>query len=378
MRKSLLVLLLATLLLPACCHAEKSGVLVIVDGLGSTYIYYGHSPACVDGSLLPAVSLDVIANATARYELQVPEPETEAGNAVIATGYRDASGEMFSYYGATIYDAVRAAGYLSIAIVETGDTVYMTGEPDIIAYEKNNSQYVPCTMISVNSQSVPAGVQDILAANPLQRQSKNMNPADAYRLYDQWPLDRAVAMVRFLDEKYPGLKYLLVVNVAGPDMAAQERGFDHYRQAVEDLDPGLSSLADACREVGTIMMVTADHGMSFKAPGSKGSHATGEASLRNESRLAPLVVFLDEPGNRSGVYGQECVAPTLLSLMECPDTLTIENGEPVHVCDSQYFTEKKNESKAAPGWAWAWPPYLLVAALSATGLAVALWLLKGR
>jgi hypothetical protein len=254
----------------------------------------------------------------------------------------------------------------------------MIAKPDIVIHEKNNSQYTPCATLVINNRSIPAGVQDILTASPLQRLAKTVNPAVAYRQYDQWSLDRAIAVVRFLDENHPGLKYLLVVNVAGPDMAAQERGFDYYRQAVEDLNPGLSSLAEACDRAGAVMMLTADHGMSFKAPDSKGSHATGEASERNESRLAPLVIFSGEPGNRSGIYGQECVAPTLLSLMECPDMLTIENGEPVHVSDSQYFTEKKNESRAAMGWAWSWPPYVLVAALSATGLAVALWLLKGR
>jgi hypothetical protein len=196
-------LLLAILLLPACCHAEKSAVLVIVDGLGSTYVYTDHSPACVDGSLLPMIHLSIIDNASARYEIQVPEPETEAGNAVIATGYRDATEEMFSYYGATIYDAVRTNGYLSIAIVETGDTTYMVKKPDIIVYEKNNSQYTPCATIAVNGNSIPAGVQDVLAMSPPARLPSGTNPAAAYRQYDEWPLDRAVAMVRFLGANYP-------------------------------------------------------------------------------------------------------------------------------------------------------------------------------
>ncbi len=322
------------MLLPACCQAEKSAVLVIVDGLGSSYIYPDHSPVCIDGSPLPGIRLAMADNASGRFELRVPTPETESGNAVIVTGYSKATGEMLSYYNATIYDVLRARGYLSMAILETGDTAYMIGEPDIIVNERNNSAYNPSVTMTVNGKSIPAGVQDLLAASPPPRLSSATNPADAYRQYDDWSLGKATALVRFMGETLPDVNYLLVVNAAGPDMAAQERGFASYRQTVEDLDPTLLSLADACQEDGVILLVTADHGMSFKSPGSKGSHASGEASMRNESRLAPLLVFTGEAGKRSGNGGQECIAPTLLSLMECPDTLSMGDGEPLMCGDS--------------------------------------------
>ena len=137
-----------------------------------------------------------------------------------------------------------------------------------------------------------------------------------------------------MGDRYPGQKYLLVISVGGTDMAAHESGFKSYSQAIEDLDRGLASLADACEASGDVLLVTADHGMSFKSLASKGSHASGEASRRNESRLAPLLVFSEVSGIRSGTFGQECLAPTLLSLMECPDTLSIADGESIPVSDS--------------------------------------------
>jgi 2,3-bisphosphoglycerate-independent phosphoglycerate mutase len=376
MRKALLILLLMTLVIPAGCQAEKSAVLVIVDGMGSSYIYHEHTPVCIDGSPLPGISLAMAENASGRFELRVPTPETESGNAVIVTGYSKATGEMFSYYNATIYDVLRARGYLSMAILETGDTTYMIGEPDIIVDERNNSAYDPSVTMTVNGKTIPAGVQDLLAASPPPRLSTATNPADAYRQYDDWSLGKATAMVRFMGENHPGIKYLLVVNAAGPDMAAQEHGFDSYRQAIEDLDAVLSSLANTCQGDGAVLLVTADHGMSFKSPGAKGTHASGEASLRNESRLAPLLVFTGEAEKRSGTGGQECVAPTLLSLMECPDTLSLEDGVPLMSGDS--LSSYPVSVKPAAGWKWDWLPYAAVAAMAALGLAAALRLLKRR
>jgi 2,3-bisphosphoglycerate-independent phosphoglycerate mutase len=432
MKKALLILVLAILLLPACCNAEKSAVLVIVDGLGSSYIYPDRSPACIDGSLLSSVYLAVAECASARYELWVPAPDTESGNAVIATGYSGATDEMLSYYCATIYDVLRDNGYLTIAIMETGDTSYMVAKPDIIVHERNNSLYNPCATIVVNGQSLPPGLQDLLAAVAPPRQSTGVKPADAYRQYDDWSLERAIATVRFMETVYPGRQYLLVLNVAGTDMAAHERGFNSYRQAIEDLNPGLLSLSDACREAGAVMMVTADHGMSFKSPGAKGSHASVEASAQNESRLAPLLVFMEGVMDKSGTCGQECLAPTLLALMECPDTLSIEDGEPLPVSDSPSLylvsdmpvevtidgpglsrtttvdgtcrfgplssgrytvsspsgtrtvtldrdrTVKISGREAAVGWTWGWLPFAWIAILSLAGLFIALYLLKRR
>jgi hypothetical protein len=428
----LLVLLLVILLIPVGSVAEKSAVLVLVDGMGLSYVYPEHSPACVDGSPLSGIRTGFVANATARYELWVPVPETECGNAVIATGYSGATQEAFSFYGATIYDVLRAEGYLSMAIMETGDNFNMRGEPDVVVHEGNNSIYNPDVRMVINSESVPSDVRDLLMADPPPRQKAGTDHATVYRLYDNWPLDKATELVSYMGDRYPGQKYLLVISVGGTDMAAHERGFASYRQAIEDIDAGMASLADACKASGTVMVITADHGMGFKSPASKGSHASGEASLINESRLAPLLVFSDVSGIKTGTFGQECLAPTLLSLMECPDTMSIADGEPIPVSDSPSLylisdasavvtvdgpgqsqtvtvngtcrvgplsigrytitaptgtiaveldrdqTIKIADGKAPVGWKWDWLPYAAVALISVTGLAVALRLLKRR
>ncbi len=433
MKKVLLMLLLAICLIPASCNAEKSAVLIIVDGMGSSYIYPWHSPTCADGSPLPGIDLQFVEGADALYELWVPEPETESGNAVIATGCSDATQEAFSYYGATVYDVLREEGYLSMAIVETGDNADMRGEPDIIVHERNNSIYTPYVSMVINGKSVSPDLCDLLMANPPVRSTAGADRAGALKRYDNWPLEKAAEVVEYMGDAYSRQNYLLVVSVGGTDMAAHEEGFSSYSQAIKDIDAGLVSLAAACREAGVVMMVTADHGMSFSSPNSKGAHASEKAADRNESRLAPLLVFTDGIVKKSGTFGQECLAPTLLSLMECPDTLSVGDGTSIpygdhpslylvgdessevtidgpevhrtavvngscrvgplsvgrYTISSSYGTSTveldrdRTVKVAGPlpglsvGWSW-WLPCVLAVIISAAGLAVALHLLKGR
>ncbi|OPY30350.1 MAG: phosphoglyceromutase [Methanocella sp. PtaU1.Bin125] len=338
----MLVTLFVILCIAGECSAEKNAVLVIVDGLGSAYVYPGRSASCVDGSPLAGACLDMTDNASAMFELWVPAPDTESGNAVIVTGYSGASEDAVAYYGATIYDALRAQGYLCMAILETGDTASMIAEPDIIVYERNNSVRNPEIVVTVNGQPVPAGIEDIFRSDPLPTPGPGNDPVAAYRRYDDWSLDKATRVVDYMRQACPEKQYLLVVNVAGPDMAAHDRGYDTYRKTIEGLDGSLSALTEVCRSAGTVIVVTADHGMSFKTPGSRGSHASGTASMVNETRLVPMLVFGGDKVDVSGVYGQQCLAPTLLSLMECPDTLTIADGVPLPLndCPSLYLISR--------------------------------------
>jgi 2,3-bisphosphoglycerate-independent phosphoglycerate mutase len=374
LKMTLPLLLILLLLLPGRCAAEKSAVLVVVDGLGSEYIYPGLSPACIDGTLLSGTHLGIVDNASSRLELWVPTPETESGHAVIATGYSGASEETLSYYDATIFDALRSDGYICMGIMETGDSKEMLAELDVVVSERNNSIYAPNCALTVNSGQVPEGVTDILTGNlpgPLKARSDH---DVAYRRYDDWPLETALRMVRFMNETHPGQRYLLLVNVAGTDIAAHNEGYESYSRAIAGMDAGLSSLAAACRDAGLVMAVTADHGMSFKSPDSKGTHASGEAALRNESRLTPFLIFSDATCASPVICGQECVAPTLLSLMGCPDTTSVQDGKTLVVGDVSSMSPA-GATSARPR-SQDWLPYAAVAAISAAGIAIALRVMR--
>jgi hypothetical protein len=152
----------------------------------------------------------------------------------------------------------------------------------------------------------------------------------SYRQYDEWAINKAIDLVRYMNSSCPEQKYLLIVNVAGADSASHESDFAAYSSTVAGLLPGLSELAETCQGSGTIMVVTADHGMSFKSKASRGTHASGSAAERNESLLVPLLIFTDEDVRvDNAVYGQQSVAPTLLSLMGCPNRMSMCDGEPL-------------------------------------------------
>jgi 2,3-bisphosphoglycerate-independent phosphoglycerate mutase len=150
MKKALLILLMAILLLPACCQAEKSAVLVIADGMGSSYIYPEHAPTCIDGTPLPVTSLAIIKNARARYDLWVPTPKTESGNAVIIAGYSGATQDVITYFSATIYDALRKDGYLTMPLTETGDNADVVRLLDILVHDRP-IRSLPPTLLSAST-----------------------------------------------------------------------------------------------------------------------------------------------------------------------------------------------------------------------------------
>ncbi|CAJ37722.1 alkaline phosphatase family protein [Methanocella arvoryzae] len=322
----LAILLLSTL--PCTGTAEKSAVLVIVDGMGASYIYPELSPDCADGTPLDQVKLDILDAASARYTLEAPVPKTEYGHAVLVTGYSEAEDETLTYYEATIFDSLRKQGYLCIAVLETGDTAYMLGEMDAVVRDANNSVSRPDFQYWVNDERVPAGVRAILADNSLPGKAAGKDKIAAYKRYDNWSLGKAIELVKYMEESHPEQPYLLTINVAGTDYAGHENGFDAYSATLAGLDPLLRELTNVCRDSGTIMLITADHGMSFKSASSRGAHASAEAAGRNESLLIPLLIFTDEPALGSDeIYGQECVAPTLLSLMGCQQGMTMCDGE---------------------------------------------------
>lgn len=111
------------------------------------------------------------------------------------------------------------------------------------------------------------------------------------------------------------------MNIGGVDSAGQDLGSVGYIRTVQALDAPLGRLAEACQRNGIVLAVTADHGMSFPAPGrSKGAHASGKYSSRLESLRIPLVVRGPGLDNLSlgGVWSQINIAPTILELLGVP------------------------------------------------------------
>jgi 2,3-bisphosphoglycerate-independent phosphoglycerate mutase len=106
---------------------------------------------------------------------------------------------------------------------------------------------------------------------------------------------------------------LIVLNYANPDMVGHTGSLPAAIKAVETVDGGLGRIAEAIRESGGALLVTADHGNCemMRDPETGGPHTAHTTN--------PVPVFLVGGGVSSLKDGRLAdLAPTLLELMELP------------------------------------------------------------
>jgi 2,3-bisphosphoglycerate-independent phosphoglycerate mutase len=149
---------------------------------------------------------------------------------------------------------------------------------------------------------------------PYAGEERIMVPSPKVATYDLQPemsapelTDKAVAAIR------SGRFDLIVLNYANPDMVGHTGSLQAAIKAVETVDAALGRIADAVREAGGALLVTADHGNCelMRDPATGGPHTAhttnpvpvllmgGEAASLADGRLADI-------------------APTLLALMDLP------------------------------------------------------------
>lgn len=328
MRSLPVILLIALVFIPLSASAHGA-VILIIDGFGSSYLPSG-SATYVGGDPIPPVDLSFPGRANAAYELKVPVPAMEYGHAVIVTGYSNVSPEMVGYYHATIFDALKDDGYLAMGILENGDSKEMLGELDFAVREKNDSIYGPYFEYVQNGKSV-SGIGQKMRDYPWLPASKaGKDPYAGYIRYNARALGFAREMVRYMNESLPDRGYLLIINVGGLDSVGQNTGYEGYRAVLKGMDGDIGELIDACEASGAVLMITGDHGMSFKE-GGRGFHSAADVASRKESLMAPLLIYSDRVPKGNSTYGQECLAPTLLALLDEPNTMSLSNGEPLPV-----------------------------------------------
>jgi 2,3-bisphosphoglycerate-independent phosphoglycerate mutase len=107
-------------------------VILVVDGLGSSYVYPEHSAYALDGSPLGKVVLfNLTGNGARAIDVRVPVPETGKSHSVLVTG--SSKGEP-GLLGPTIFDAARDGGYLCLAVLERGDSLEILKKQDAVLY----------------------------------------------------------------------------------------------------------------------------------------------------------------------------------------------------------------------------------------------------
>lgn len=136
--------------------------------------------------------------------------------------------------------------------------------------------------------------------------------------YDLQPEMSEPEVTAGLVEAIRSKKYgVLVCNFANPDMVGHTGVMEAAVRAVEAVDDGLGQVLRACRETGTTLLVTADHGNCEQMwdPTTNGPHTAHTTN--------PVGIVLVEPEGRRTAEaladGALCdVAPTILGLLGVP------------------------------------------------------------
>ncbi len=157
------------------------------------------------------------------------------------------------------------------------------------------------------------GVED-----PPDGEARRLVPSPRVATYDLQPEMSAPDVTRGLVEAIRSEEYdVLVCNYANPDMVGHTGSLEAAKQAVETVDAGVGEVLAACRETGTTLIVSADHGNCEQMwdPETNGPHTAHTTN--------PVGIILVEPEGRRTATGLNSgalcdVAPTILGLLGVP------------------------------------------------------------
>jgi 2,3-bisphosphoglycerate-independent phosphoglycerate mutase len=149
-------------------------------------------------------------------------------------------------------------------------------------------------------------------------EERRLVPSPKVPTYDLQPEMSEPEVARGLVDAIRAQRYdVLVCNFANPDMVGHTGVMAAAVAAVEAVDAGLGTVLQACRETGTTLIVTADHGNCEQMwdPETNGPHTAHTTN--------PVGIILVEPEGRRTARGLRdgalCdVAPTILGLIGVP------------------------------------------------------------
>ncbi|MBU4138473.1 MAG: alkaline phosphatase family protein [Euryarchaeota archaeon] len=311
-----------------------SAILFIVDGLGSSYFYPELTPYAIDESEISKALTRNLTSGTRLLDIRTPIPSTGQAHSVIVTGYSGANEEIVGYPDATIYDITRQHGFVNLAVMEKGDFQNLRDEQDIILFAQNNSIDKP--LISIQANKAPSGIYELMYdwKMKLPEYLENRKGREKYSAYNKWGIDSANAVAVYMRKSHPSQRFLLTVNVGAIDSGGHNIGEDDYYLLIEDLDRDIYPLYTTARENNIALFFTADHGMSFATKNARrGGHASGKYAIKLESLKIPLVIMSQNtiPGVFNGEYREGDIAPTLLSVLDLPNSLQYADGKTINV-----------------------------------------------
>jgi 2,3-bisphosphoglycerate-independent phosphoglycerate mutase len=197
-------------------QARPSGaVILVVDGLGASYVYPEHHAYALDGTPLGQAALFNLTGSGARVvDARVPVPETTKSHGVLITGSSSVDPQ---FLGPTIFDAARKNGYLSIALLERGDSIEVLKKQDAVLYLGDNALH-GAEPIPGFRESAPQDLHELLGIWQDNFSEYTFAAGlPGYAGYDRWGLDAAAALVDHLGSRH----FLMLVNVGAVDSAGR-------------------------------------------------------------------------------------------------------------------------------------------------------------
>ena len=149
---------------------------------------------------------------------------------------------------------------------------------------------------------------------PFPGEDRIMVPSPKVATYDLQPEMSAPELAeRAVTAIGSGQYDLIVLNFANPDMVGHTGSLPAAIKAVETVDAGLGRIAEAVRQQGGALLVTADHGNCemMRDPDTGGPH-----TAHTTNPVPVLLMGGNAPALRDGRLAD--IAPTLLALMGLP------------------------------------------------------------
>jgi 2,3-bisphosphoglycerate-independent phosphoglycerate mutase len=150
---------------------------------------------------------------------------------------------------------------------------------------------------------------------PFPREERVLVPSPKVATYDLQPEMSAPELTEKAVEAIRSGRFdLLVLNFANPDMVGHTGSLPAAIRAVETVDAGLGRIADAVRDAGGALLVTADHGNCemMRDPATGGPHTA------HTTNPVPVALAGGPEGAELADGRLADVAPTLLALLGLP------------------------------------------------------------
>jgi 2,3-bisphosphoglycerate-independent phosphoglycerate mutase len=150
---------------------------------------------------------------------------------------------------------------------------------------------------------------------PFEREDRTLVPSPKVKTYDEQPEMSAEEVTRLLVKDIGDDKHdFVLVNFANPDMVGHTGNLEAAIKAIETVDRCLGRIESAVKEMGGVLLITADHGNAEQMY----DPATHMPHTAHTVGQVPLIL-VNAPEIRALNDGKLAdVAPTVLALMGVP------------------------------------------------------------